>query len=289
MVRGNDRRDIFTTEEDRARFCALLAEGLERFGHRVHAFCLMTNHVHLAVQVEDAPLSAIMQALAGRYTQWFNRRHGRVGHLFQGRYKALMVEAESYLFALIGYIHRNPLEAGLVRRARDYPWSSHPSYLGLASTPWLTTDWLLAQLSPDLRAARRQLDALVERSEPRDLFAEVRHGLVLGSEVFTEAVLSKASGPAPGDLAPEDLLEAVAREYRLTASDLAQPGKAQPAAEARAVLAWLVRRTPGASMEGAARSVGRAAASLSAAATRLEARLAQDAALARRVEGLRRG
>jgi REP element-mobilizing transposase RayT len=134
MVRGNDRRDIFTTEEDRARFCALLAEGLERFGHRVHAFCLMTNHVHLAVQVEDAPLSAIMQALAGRYTQWFNRRHGRVGHLFQGRYKALMVEAESYLFALIGYIHRNPLEAGLVRRAREYPWSSHPSYLGLASS-----------------------------------------------------------------------------------------------------------------------------------------------------------
>ncbi len=94
MLRGNARQDIFADDEERHGFYALLAEGVERFGYRLHGFCLMSNHVHLAAQVGALALSRIMQHLGFRYTQWFNRRHARVGHLFQGRYKAVLVDAE---------------------------------------------------------------------------------------------------------------------------------------------------------------------------------------------------
>ena len=97
MVRGNDGQNIFTDEEDRYRFYLFLQEGVEKFGHRIHAFCLMNNHVHLAIQVGEKPLSRIMQNLCFRYTQWFNSRQKRVGHLFQGRYKAIVVDADVYL------------------------------------------------------------------------------------------------------------------------------------------------------------------------------------------------
>ncbi|HDZ62059.1 MAG TPA: transposase, partial [Nitrospirae bacterium] len=108
MVRGNGGQDIFADDEYRCRFHLLLQEGVEKFGHRIHAFCLMGNHVHLAVQVGEKPLSRIMQHLCFRYTQWVNSRQKRVGHLFQGRYKAIVVDADAYLVELVRYIHLNP-------------------------------------------------------------------------------------------------------------------------------------------------------------------------------------
>jgi len=97
MLRGNGGQSIFLSDEDRDAFEALVAQGVSRFGHRIHAYCCwMGNHVHLAIQVAETPLSKIMQNLAFRYTRWFNRREQRIGHLFQGRFKALLVDADSY-------------------------------------------------------------------------------------------------------------------------------------------------------------------------------------------------
>ena len=100
IMRGNARQDIFFDYEDRIRFYLLLQEGTEKYGHRIHAFCLMTNHVHLAIQVGDVSLSRIMQNLTFRYTKWINWRQNRSGHLFQGRYKAVLIDADSYLLEL---------------------------------------------------------------------------------------------------------------------------------------------------------------------------------------------
>ena len=113
MLRGNDGADVFFSAEDRARFYMLMQYGVERFGHRIHAFCLMTNHIHLAIEVADKPLSAIMQNLSFRYTQWLNWKRKRSGHLFQGRFKAVLVEADSYLLELVRYINLNPVRAGM--------------------------------------------------------------------------------------------------------------------------------------------------------------------------------
>jgi REP element-mobilizing transposase RayT len=155
ILRGNSGQTIFFDDNDRTRFYLLIQEGVERFGHRIHAFCLMTNHVHLAIQIADISLSRILQNLSFRYTRWVNWRQGKTGHLFQGRYKAVLIDADTYLQELTRYIHLNPVRAGMVRETEKYPWSSYRAYLGLETIPWLSTDWVLSQFSKRLSVARR--------------------------------------------------------------------------------------------------------------------------------------
>ncbi len=145
IFRGNGGQDVFLTAADRFRFYLLLQEGACRFGYRIHAFCLMTNHIHLALQASNIPLSRSMQNLSFRFTRWINWREKRTGHLFQGRYKAVLVDGDSYLLELVRYLHLNPVRAGMVANPEEYPWSGHRAYLGLEKLPWLTTDWTLAQ------------------------------------------------------------------------------------------------------------------------------------------------
>ena len=124
-----------------ACFYFLVQKSVEHFAYRIHAFCLMSNHVHLAIQVGNVSLSRILQNLSFRYTRWVNWRQNRMGHLFQGRYKAVLVDADTYLKELTRYIHLNPVRAGIVKDPEAYPWSGHRAYLELEVIPWLTTDW----------------------------------------------------------------------------------------------------------------------------------------------------
>ena len=142
ILRGNARQDVFFTAGDRNYFYELLAEGVTRFGYRVHAFCLMSNHVHLALQVGDRELSAGMQNLSFRYTRYLNARRKQVGHVFQGRFKAFLVNQDRYGLALVRYLHLNPVRAKVVRTAGAYAWSSHRAYLGEEDLPWLTMEWV---------------------------------------------------------------------------------------------------------------------------------------------------
>jgi len=130
ILRGNARQNVFFTAADRKYFFNLLAEGVVRFGYRVHAFCLMTNHLHLALQVSDIELSAGMQNLSFRYTRYLNTRRGQVGHVFDGRFKAFLVDQDRYGLALVRYLHLNPVRAKIVRTPDAYTWSSHRAYLG---------------------------------------------------------------------------------------------------------------------------------------------------------------
>lgn len=130
ILRGNARQEIFSDDRDQFRFYDILHKSYERFRYRIVSFCLMSNHIHLAVQVGEVPLSRIIQNVAQRYTQWFNWRHQKCGHLFQGRYKAIMVDADSYLSELAAYLHLNPVRARIVQRPEQYLWSSQRVYLG---------------------------------------------------------------------------------------------------------------------------------------------------------------
>lgn len=129
IVRGNGGQDIFFDDDNRNHFLSLVEDGVERFSHRVHCYCLMSNHVRLVIQVADIPLSCIMQNLSFRYTRYINLKTQRIGHLFQGRYKALLIETDSYLLELARYIHNNPVRAKKVQVASDYQWSSHSEYV----------------------------------------------------------------------------------------------------------------------------------------------------------------
>jgi len=149
MLRGNGGMQIFHDLADRETFLDLLQESISRFECRIHAFCLMTNHVHIAIQVSDISLSKIVQNISFRYTRFFNKKAKRIGHLFQGRYKALLVDADNYLLQLIRYIHLNPLRANMVANLLDYPWSSHFAYLGKLKIHWLTTQSVFDLLTDD--------------------------------------------------------------------------------------------------------------------------------------------
>ena len=165
ILRGNSGQTIFFDDNDRTRFYLLIQEGVERFGHRIHAFCLMTNHVHLAIQIADISLSRILQNLSFRYTRWVNWRQGKTGHLFQGRYKAVLIDADTYLQELTRYIHLNPVRAGMVRETEKYLWSSYRAYLGLETIPWLTTDWVLSQFSEKTIGGQKGLYEIYPRGE----------------------------------------------------------------------------------------------------------------------------
>lgn len=156
ILRGNHRQAVFDRQTDYHMFEDLLARALCRYGARVHAYCWMTNHVHLAAQVGDAPLGRLIHAAASAYARRKQQRVPTTGHFFERRYRATLVETDAYLLALVRYIHRNPVEAGIVSDPADYPWSSHRSYLGRGCPPWLTVAPTLAMFgdgTPDAVAA----------------------------------------------------------------------------------------------------------------------------------------
>ncbi len=146
-ARGNARADIFADNEDRIAFLDLLGKEIEQQRWRCYAYCLMDNHYHLLIETPEPNLVAGMRRLNGVYTQGFNRRHGRVGHVFQGRYKSIVVDKDSYGLELCRYIVLNPVRARMVKRAADWPWSSYPVSAGKTSVPdWLDAGWARALL-----------------------------------------------------------------------------------------------------------------------------------------------
>lgn len=146
-ARGNARADIFVDDDDRRRFLELLGKETTQQGWRCYAYCLMDNHYHLLIETPEPNLVAGMRRLNGVYTQAFNRRHKRVGHVFQGRYKSIVVDKDSYGLELCRYIALNPVRARIVKRAQHWTWSSYRATVGQVAAPaWLDADWVLGQL-----------------------------------------------------------------------------------------------------------------------------------------------
>jgi REP element-mobilizing transposase RayT len=165
-----------------------------RFNYVVHAFCQMSNHYHLVVETIDGNLARGMRQLNGAYSQYFNRRHGLVGHVVQGRYKAILVQKESYLLELARYVVLNPIRAGMVASLADWEWSSHPYFMRPEGKPsWMETDWLLSRFGNDRTGARHAYNAFVMNG--RGLLSplrEVRHQMLLGDSAFIARHLNAA-------------------------------------------------------------------------------------------------
>lgn len=245
ILRGNARQDIFFDDADRYRFYLLLQEGTERFGHRIHSFCLMTNHVHLVIQVADKPLAKIIQNLSFRYTRWVNWRQNRSGHLFQGRYKSVVVDGDEYLLELVRYTHLNPVRSAIAEIPAGYRWCSHGAYCGNETIPWLSTECVLGQFAPKLASARKRFAVFVSEGAGEGHRPEF-HGRggddtrMVGDSSFVERVLSEAEETSlSARMTPARLAEIVAVYYRLP--DL--QGRSHRHAEARGVCAWVALET----------------------------------------------
>lgn len=190
--RGNGREDIYLDDSDRELFMVVLGEACGLFNWTVHAWCLMSNHYHLLVETPDSNLSRGMRYLNGVYTQRFNRTHSHVGHLFQGRFKAILVEKEAHMLELARYVVLNPVRAGMVESAEQWSWSSYPAMVGLSGCPeWFDREWLLGNFGESNRSAVRQYMRFVAdgvlQSSP---WSMLKNQIYLGSDRFVEKVQS---------------------------------------------------------------------------------------------------
>ncbi len=206
--RGNTQNKIYLNDADRHEFLHLVDQTVRRFDWYCHAYCLMDNHYHLLIETGTASLSKGMKFLNGTYTQWFNRAHRRVGHVFQGRYKAILVEKESYLLELARYIVLNPVRARMVRSAKDWPWSSYRATAGqVAPHAGLTTDWFLCVLGKTRRNAQEAYRTFVAegRNQPSP-WEKLKNQIYLGSDRFVDDMQCK--------LDPEQSLRDIPRKQK---------------------------------------------------------------------------
>jgi len=199
--RGDRREPIFEDDEDRHCFLAVVGQAMERFDAVALAYCLMDNHYHIVVHTRRANLSRLMQQLNGVYTQAYNRRHGKVGHLFQGRFKGILVDENAYLLEVCRYVDLNPLRARIVRDPGNWPWSSYGAHVGRKSAPaWLDTPavhgYLLgrdARTGADRRKAAQRYVALVAAGKGVKLWDEaLAQQIFLGGPVFVERMQALA-------------------------------------------------------------------------------------------------
>lgn len=208
--RGNARARIYTDDDDHRGFLELLATVCDRHNWTIHAYCLMSNHYHLVLETPEPTLAKGMRQLNGVYTQDFNRRHRKVGHLFQGRYTAIVVDKDKYLLELARYVVLNPVRAGLVKSPGQWPWSSYRATIGKAPTPdWLNTDFLLAQFSARKGEARARYGRFVaEGKDQPTIWQQLRGQIYLGDEAFVKRLHRRHR--------PDDRLTEVPRAQRRT-------------------------------------------------------------------------
>jgi REP element-mobilizing transposase RayT len=194
--RGNARGRIFENDQDREGFLELFAAVVKKFRWICHAFCLMGNHYHLLIETPEGNLGKGMRQLNGVYTQTFNRRHRRTGHLLQGRYKAILVEKESYLLELCRYIVLNPVAARMADAPESWGWSSYRATAGFGAVPgFLTTEWVLAQFGNKPERAQQRYVAFVHDGlRAPSPWKGLRGGVLLGEDPFVERCRGESSG-----------------------------------------------------------------------------------------------
>ncbi len=220
--RGNARATIYQDDTDRRAFLSLLADVCEEYHWFCHSYCLMSNHYHLLVETGLPTLSAGMRLLNGSYTQNYNRRHRRVGHLFQGRFKGILVDSDTYLAELARYIVLNPVRAQMVRRAEQWPWSSYAATVGLApAADCLTTDVLLSRFYNKRESAQQQYAEFVAAgADQPSPFKALKNQIYLGTDSFISESQKKirpdqslADIPRIQKIAPVQPLEHYSEQY----------------------------------------------------------------------------
>ena len=297
LLRGEDGQKVFNNKADYQYCLGLMEEGVERYGHKIHAFCCMPDHIHLLIQVNDVSLSRIMQNLSFRYTRWANQQRGREGHVFHGRYKAILFDPKAYLSDLTRYLHNNPLRAKASRKLDAYRWSSHRAYLGVDDLPWLTTNTLLEKFGKTPAQARKQYAKFIEEGKDegfrRELVSGVKEGRLLGNKRFIDSVYQRAAKKK--DQASKFQKITLARvvadvcgEYGIKEKELSAAGKNRTGSQARAIVAYLVRELPHLTLTDASTRLKRDVTTLSASVNRLLTRLEEDAELQKRLNRLKR-
>ena len=282
ISRGNQRQRVFKDDPDQRRFETLLSETVKGHALTLYAYVLMPNHFHLLLEVSRAPLSKAMQSLLYRYTSYYNRRYRKIGHLFQGRYKAILCDRDSYLMELIRYIHLNPVRAGMVKKPKLYRWSSHGEYLRGRSARGIAVDQGLklwgAQRGQAIKAYQRFVREGLEGGHQEEYY-EVKEQQYLGGDEFVEVVhraIDDQEETRPVKITMAEVLQEIVRGTGLSVAVILNKGRGRIGSRLRGEAAYVAREVGGIGITEAAKYMGRDQSTMSLAVKRLEEGLEKD-------------
>jgi putative transposase len=287
ISRGNDRKPIFLDKADRRAFEDLVADGVTRFGHRIHGYCWMSNHIHMATEVGEVPISKIMHNLCFRYSKQFNRKHRHTGHLFGQRFKSFPVHDDDGARRLLRYIHLNPYRAGLSDPLGPYSWSSQGAYLGQDSTSWLETQWMMGLFGETAEEGRRSLrDFTLAGLDDVRIGAPDLDRLHVNSGERDKYPKVPSVNPVWKSARLEEVIRVVCRNQGVNETVLARRDLSRHLVEVRGITAWLVRECRSLTLSGLASRWERDISAFSRAAGRIETRFQSDSTLRRLVDEL---
>ncbi len=259
-----DGQDIFYKDYDRIKMCLLIQEGIERYGHSIHSFCFMSNHIHMLIQVNKIPRSKFIQNISFRYTRHINHTQKRIGHLFQGRYKSNLLGDNDYFLRLVRYIHLNPVRSGLVKNPYDYRWSSHRAYLGAQSILWLNTIWCLSKFSNQFAEARKKFQEYVLRGidecDETEIYEREADKKVLGISTIRSKEKQEMESCK---LSFHEIKNAVCAYFEICDELLLSKNRTIKISQARAIIALLANDLAGISIKDIAKELRRDPSSLS--------------------------
>ena len=291
ISRGNQRQDIFLDDKDRTAYLSYLSEYKMRYSIQLYAYALMRNHVHLLLEVREIPLNRFMQSLLFRYARYFNRRYGKVGHLFQGRYRAILCDKDAYLLELVRYIHLNPVRAKAVKDPERYLWTSHLSYLGKGKEGLVDADFVLGQFGENRSLGRRRYrEFILEEvdSGHQEKFYEVKDQRYLGDESFINRIESETKGRE--DVVYDIPIEVIAREVSkasgVAIDQLYSLTSVRKGAHGRSMAAYLARVLAGQMVKDIADHFRRSPMRISQSIIEFEKRLGKDESLRKVVNRL---
>lgn len=293
IARGNQKQEIFLDEKDYHTYLSYLSEYKGRYQFHLYAYALMKNHVHLLLEVGATPLSKIMQGLQFRYTRYFNRRYGKVGHLFQGRYKAILCDKDPYLLELVRYIHLNPIRSKVLKDLEKYRWVSHLKYLGGPKDDLIDEEFVLSQFGKNKNVARRKYREFVLGGIDmghQGRYYEVKDQRFLGEDEFIERIQSDKTmnTPVMFDIPIEQIVKEVSRVVGVTRDRMYSLSRGRRGAYGRGLVAYLARKLAGYLVKDIAEYFRREPMTMSEAIINVENLLRSDKGLAKKVELMER-
>ena len=230
MVRGNNGENVLSEEVHKNKYLNIIASYKEKIGFMLYAYCIMDNHAHLLIEVRDVPLSQIMKRIQQVYTQWFNRKYNRTGHVFQQRYKALLCDKDNYLLQLIGYIHNNPVKANL-KDGIEYKWSSHLYYIGKKSNI-VDTSYILKILSENKNKAIKQYLQFMNQEDRKIVYVNT-------DEFQPSNLIVKNEKKERKNININEIIEAVCVNENVTVIDITKKTKVQKISDIRKAIVLL--------------------------------------------------
>lgn len=286
IVRGNHRQKTFLNPRDYQAYLERLGRYRKRLDVTVYAYCLMPNHVHLLVESGPQPLSRFMQGLQQSYTQYFNRTHHKVGHLFQGRYKAIVCDKDEYLLSLVRYIHLNPLRAHMVQKPDEYPYSGHRQYLEGRVSEALEPHRVLDMVGGRAGYRRFVLDGL--KDGHREDYYRVEDQRFLGAEGFSQKLKRRADEEEiPRPKKPLSVVfRSAARGVSVEPEVLGGADRGWKVSHSRALVGYVLIRRLGYKLKEVARCLGRDVATVSSLVSRFADRISENETLRKQTERL---